>query len=80
MLKGILYFLLILVVPAILYILSLETVVPMPSDDSHRGVQEIARCFECHGDGMEFARTEEHPPKDQCFSCHEIIQRPRTQE
>jgi hypothetical protein len=68
--KHFLYFALICVVPTILYILSLEKVIPMPVDDTHANLTEIGQCFECHGEGKEYARKKEHPPKDQCFECH----------
>ena len=70
MMKHILYLALILIVPATLYILSLEKVIPIPPDDIHAGITEERGCFECHGDGQEYARKKEHPPKDQCFKCH----------
>ena len=70
MLKHISYLALILIVPATLYILSLEKVIPIPPDDAHAGVTEVKTCFECHGEGQEYARKKEHPPKDQCFKCH----------
>jgi hypothetical protein len=70
MIKNIAYLLLILVVPLILYLLSLETVIPIPPDDDHFGLTTEAECFGCHGEGKEFARSEEHPPKDRCFKCH----------
>ena len=68
--KQILYFLLICTVPAILYFLSLEKVIPTPVDETHTGLTEIAQCMECHGEGEEYARKKEHPPKDQCDKCH----------
>ena len=70
MLKHIKYLALICTVPAILYFLSLEKVIPTPVDETHAGLTEVAECFECHGEGMENARKEEHPPKDDCFKCH----------
>lgn len=68
--RQLLYFLLICTVPAILYFLSLEKVIPTPADETHAGLTEIAECFECHGEGEINARKKEHPPKDQCFECH----------
>ncbi|UCD35262.1 MAG: hypothetical protein JSU90_00050 [Nitrospiraceae bacterium] len=70
MTKKLFYFLVILIVPLILYLLSLETIIPMPPDDSHAGLTREAECFECHGEGKEYARKKEHPPKDQCLKCH----------
>ncbi len=70
LMKGILYLLLILTVPLTLYILSLETVSPTPYDDNHINAKTVQDCFECHGDDKEYARSEDHPPKDKCFKCH----------
>ncbi len=69
--KNILYLALICVVPAILYILSLEVVIPIPSDESHMNLTEEIQCSPCHGEGKEHARKETHPPKDLCFKCHQ---------
>ncbi len=68
--RQILYFALICVVPAIFYYLSLGTVIPMPEDEKHTGLTEVAQCLECHGEGMENARSQKHPPKDRCDKCH----------
>ncbi len=73
MIKHISYFALICVVPLILYILSLETVIPIPPDESHIGLTKDIECFECHGEGEEYARKKEHPPKDMCFQCHKFV-------
>ena len=70
MIKSILYLLLILTVPLTLYLLSLETVAPTPYDKDHINAQTVQDCFECHGDDKEYARSKDHPPKDQCFKCH----------
>jgi len=74
--KHIFYLTLILLVPLTLYLLSLKTVVPIPSDDSHAGITEIKDCFECHGDDKEYPREKTHPPKDQCFNCHKADKKP----
>jgi len=71
--KHIFYLTLICLVPAILYVLSLETVVPIPPDENHLSITEEIKCFDCHGEGKEFARKKTHPPKDQCFKCHKVI-------
>ena len=75
MIKKIFYFLLILTVPLILYLLSLKTVLPIPSDDAHKGITEEKACFECHGEGKEYARKKSHPPKDQCLQCHKRVEK-----
>jgi hypothetical protein len=76
--KNILFLAMIILVPTILYILSLENVIPLPSDDAHLGIKDEIDCFECHGEGKEHARKKDHPPKDKCFICHknpELIKR-----
>lgn len=57
-------------VVAILYVASLETVIPFPSDNDHVTIKDEAKCLDCHGKGKEFARQDKHPPKDRCFKCH----------
>jgi hypothetical protein len=74
MVKKILYSLLIFVVPLILYLLSLETVVPIPADADHINLTEESQCFACHGRGKPNERSKDHPPKDRCFKCHRIEQ------
>ncbi len=79
--KHIFYFALILLVPVTLYVLSLETVIPFPSDDDHLSITDEIQCFDCHGDDKGYPRKKEHPPKDQCFKCHEAVRgRPGPQE
>jgi hypothetical protein len=73
-LKHIFYLAIILIVPLTLYILSLETVIPTPSDEYHEGITEEIKCFDCHGDDKEYPRKKEHPPKDQCFKCHKRVE------
>lgn len=68
--KNILYLAIILLVPVLLYILSLETVIPIPLDENHQGITEEIQCLDCHGKGEDYPLKKEHPPKDQCFQCH----------
>jgi len=70
MVKNIIFAAVVIGIFSLLYFLSTETVVPIPADDSHLGIQEEAACFECHGEGKEYARRKDHPPKDRCFKCH----------
>jgi hypothetical protein len=44
---------------------------PIPSDAFHRAGQDIASCMECHGKGKKYAMKNTHPPKFECFKCHE---------
>ncbi len=70
--KNLFFLAVILLVPFTLYILSLETVVPIPPDENHGGLTKELQCFDCHGKNKEFPRKKEHPPKDLCFQCHKI--------
>lgn len=70
--KNIIFAAVIICVVGLLYILSLETVVPIPPDENHLGIEEELKCFDCHGAGKEYERKKEHPPKDMCFECHKI--------
>jgi len=62
-----------LAIVAILYIASLENVIPFPLDASHITITDELQCFDCHGEGKEYSRKEDHPPKDRCFKCHKVI-------
>lgn len=70
MTKNIIFAAVVIALVAFLYFLSSKPVVPIPADDSHISIQEETACFECHGEGKEYARKKDHPPKDQCFKCH----------
>lgn len=70
--KNIIFAAIVAAIVGLLYILSLETVVPIPQDENHIGIDEEIQCFDCHGEGEEFQRKKEHPPKDQCFECHKV--------
>lgn len=81
MIKNIIFAAAVIGIFALLYVLSTETVVPIPPDDRHIGIVEESACFECHGEGEEYARKKDHPPKDRCFKCHEITgEQTKTQE
>jgi hypothetical protein len=71
MVKNIIFAAGVLSLVGLLYFFSTEVVVPIPSNDSHIGLKEESSCFECHGDGKEYARKKDHPPKDRCFKCHD---------
>lgn len=73
--KNILFAVVVLIVVSVLYFLSLENVVPIPADDTHAGIQDEEQCFDCHGEGREYARKKDHPPKDQCLKCHRRVEK-----
>jgi len=70
MIKNIIFAAVVIGIVTLLYVLSTKTVVPIPADGSHAGIVVEAMCFECHGEGKEYARKKDHPPKDRCFKCH----------
>jgi hypothetical protein len=55
----------------ILYTLSVKQFVPIPNDDNHEGIIQKEACLECHGKDGQSPLNKDHPPKDQCFKCHE---------
>jgi hypothetical protein len=43
----------------------------IPADEFHRAGQDVAACMNCHGQGKRYAMKKTHPPKFECFKCHE---------
>jgi len=43
----------------------------IPGDEAHRAAGDEKACMECHGRGKEYALKDSHPPKFECFKCHE---------
>lgn len=75
MIKKLIFPLAVIFLVTLLYLLSTENVVPIPADDTHMALKEEAVCFDCHGEGKAYARQTDHPPKDRCFKCHEVIRK-----
>ncbi len=44
----------------------------IPDNKMHVDLANAEYCLTCHGVGMEFARGEAHPPKDECIVCHTV--------
>ena len=42
----------------------------IPDNAVHVDLANVEYCLTCHGAGMEFARGDSHPPKDECILCH----------
>jgi len=42
----------------------------MPADADHATDQSEARCLSCHGHAERRPRPDDHPLRDDCFSCH----------
>ena len=70
MTKNVIFAVAVISIVTLLYFLSTEIVVPIPSDDNHADIKQEAVCFDCHGEDKEYARKKDHPPKDRCFKCH----------
>lgn len=46
----------------------------MPNDPDH-GINLLeTRCLSCHGYGQKHPRPDDHPLRDDCFSCHRDAQ------
>lgn len=61
-----------LLVIILLYMLSAKKIAPVPFDDKHAGITEEKKCFDCHAPGRDEPLSKKHPPKFECFKCHEI--------
>jgi hypothetical protein len=42
----------------------------LPADADHGVEQSEARCLSCHGHAERRPRPDDHPHRDDCFSCH----------
>jgi mono/diheme cytochrome c family protein len=70
--KGIIGFLLFAaIVVGLLLLFPGKKYPQIPADALHQAGQDIAACMECHGQGKKYAMKEAHPPKFECFKCHE---------
>ncbi len=73
MLKNIIFVLIIVSVVALLNFFSSKRFIPFPPDETHMSITEEYMCFECHSEDGEYPQKEDHPPKEQCFKCHEVM-------
>ena len=71
MLKNIIFVIVILGIVALLYTLSTEEFLPIPSDEIHINIISEEECQDCHREDGEHPLSKEHPPKHQCLKCHE---------
>ncbi len=54
-----------------LFFLSSSKKAPLiPSDGLHKNVTTNAACMECHAPGKKDPLKQNHPPKEQCLTCH----------
>jgi len=68
--NNIIFALFIVLVVSGLFMISGTRSPQIPNNAYHREAGTEQACLSCHGPGMERARKEGHPPKDQCFICH----------
>jgi hypothetical protein len=68
--KGMLGFvILVLVIIGFLLLSPGKEYPPLPADKIHAGVAESS-CMDCHGPGKSDALKKSHPPKFECDKCH----------
>ena len=53
-----------------LVLISGKRAVYVPADAQHAGLTTNAACIECHAPGKEAPLKKDHPPKDECLTCH----------
>ncbi len=73
MMKHIVFVVIILSLFILLYSLSQKEYIPFPSDENHISITKEEMCLDCHSEGGEYPRKKEHPPKEQCLRCHEVM-------
>jgi hypothetical protein len=71
MLKNMVFAVVILGIVALLYSLSTKEFLPIPPDENHKNIIPEEECQDCHREKGENPLSKEHPPKHQCFECHE---------
>ena len=71
MIKNIIFAAVIVFIVVLLYIISIEKFALVPSDKDHINIVTEEACLDCHGEERENPLSKEHPPKHQCFECHE---------
>lgn len=59
----------VLAVAAALWLLA-DRAPRLPGDEDHSLCQAEARCLTCHGHAGRHPRPADHPPRDDCYSCH----------
>jgi hypothetical protein len=60
-----------LVLVGLLFFLSPKKYPPLPKDKVHVSITDASACFACHGPGKQYKLKPSHPPKFECFKCHE---------
>ncbi len=70
LMQTVVFVVFVMVVVGLLSLISGRRSPRIPDNKSHVDLANVEYCLSCHGKGMEFARGEEHPPKDECVICH----------
>lgn len=58
------------VVTLLFFLSSQKTVPSIPRDYFHEGTVNHFACQTCHTPGRQAPLEEDHPPDEECFSCH----------
>ena len=72
LMQTVVFVVFVLVVIALLSLISGRRSPRIPDNEAHVDLVNVEYCLTCHGEGGEFARGEEHPPKDECLVCHKV--------
>lgn len=59
-------------VAAVVLLLTSRGAPRMPGDGDHTARTSEVRCLSCHSFAGERPRPDDHPPRDDCFSCHAL--------
>lgn len=68
--NTIIFIVFVLVVIGLLTAISGRRSERIPDNETHINLTDVVYCLSCHGPGREYARSESHPPKDECVLCH----------
>jgi hypothetical protein len=59
----------------LLILISGKRAVYVPADAQHAGLTSNAACLECHAPGKPAPLRKDHPPKEECLTCHKYKKR-----
>jgi hypothetical protein len=68
--SGWMFLLLAVLIVSGLLLLSNRKFTQLPADTLHAGLTDNSSCAPCHSPDGESPLSEEHPPKEQCLTCH----------
>lgn len=67
---DILFFIIGLIVVAVLYLAPSQTTPRLPLDETHKTLTDEKTCRNCHGEGTNMPMPPNHPNKERCLLCH----------